>query len=95
MQDLLIIRQSNERNREYTIPLNSLRGSHAFDLPARVVQMSQSEDVCHDKQLQSLEEGKLCVIKQNVLIHLFFNELESVQRSTLKTHTHSELGHMP
>jgi hypothetical protein len=56
MQDLSIIRQSNEMNR-FTVPLNSLRGSHALELPARVVQMAQSEDACHDKRLQSSEEG--------------------------------------
>jgi len=39
------------------VPLNSLRGSHALDLPARVVQMSQSEGECHDTRLQSSEEG--------------------------------------
>ncbi len=53
-----VIRQSNERNREFTIPLNSLRGSHAVELSARVEQMSQSEDARHDTRLQSSEEGK-------------------------------------
>jgi|LakMenEpi03Aug12_release.lakeMendotaPanAssembly.Ray.scaffolds.fasta_scaffold5405472_1 hypothetical protein len=57
MQDLSIIRQSTETNNESTVPLNSLRGSHAVELSARVEQMSQSEEACHDKRLQSLEGG--------------------------------------